>query len=146
MRCGVEPGLAVDLMQRIQHGANPMTQGQQQQLQLPKPPGSETDSKSEQPKETPKEPPAKKQKIQKEKVKVGKCLCFFFLGLVSLKGRACFFSTSVLLQHVLVRMQGSELECELLAEDNLNTFVAAWVQKAASAQGSCATIGAQWLG
>ena len=141
MRCGVEPGLAVDLMQRIQHGANPMTQGQQQQLQLPKPPGSETDSKSEQPKETPKEPPTKKQKIQKEKVKVGTCFFFFGAGFPKM-----FFSTSVLLQHVLVRMQGSELECELLAEDNLNTFVAAWVQKAASAQGSCATIGAQWLG
>ena len=42
--------------------------------------------------------------------------------------------------------QGSELECELLEEDNLSTFVAAWIQKAASAQGSCATIGAQWLG
>ena len=43
-------------------------------------------------------------------------------------------------------VQGAELECDLMEDDNMTSFVSAWVSKAASAQGSCATIGAQLLG
>lgn len=43
-------------------------------------------------------------------------------------------------------LQGSALECEILMEDNLPSFVGAWVAKAADSEGQAATISAQCFG